>query len=371
MDVFDQLCNEGFGYRFFEVLENVTTLEGEHIDRIEDFLKRIILSEYNSKYDESIEDQFDNAITNDMLNAGVNSTQGHAIQSLTKIGKLQKRKTMVYDFFMDTCDELSIEHQLTAMLYLQEECYDNDLYNKVMFRYIKRPVIDYLFLNADRMHWFWCNNPEQILPYFRMILSKRRARPILVQIMFFGMQYEKSKELSKEMFENILSQNEEEVIKKIIPLAYQHLSDETYGKQSEAFLRRFANDNRDEIRHSYFIWSDKMPESSIELFMELLTSWLNNSLESGFHDIVKYLEKCCNNYPYESYQCVKMLINSKSNITYFDEENLLKILLTSYRIFMDEEDFEKADEVMDVFDNMMLNSYSNRIGKVLKEIENN
>ena len=99
-----------------------------------------------------------------------------------------------------------------------------------------------------------------------------------------------------------------------------------------------------------------MPESSIELFMELLTSWLNNSLESGFHDIVKYLEKCCNNYPYESYQCVKIL---------------LKILLTSYRIFMDEEDFEKADEVMDVFDNMMLNSYSNRIGKVLKEIENN
>lgn len=114
-----------------------------------------------------------------------------------------------------------------------------------------------------------------------------------------------------------------------------------------------------------------MPESSIELFMELLTSWLNNSLESGFHDIVKYLEKCCNNYPYDSYLCVKMLINSKSNITYFDEENLLKILLTSYRIFMDEEDFEKADEVMDVFDDMMLNSYSNRIGKVLKEIENN
>lgn len=371
MDVFDQLCNEGFGYRFFEVLENVTTLEGEHIDGIVEFLKTIILSEYNSKYDASIEDQFDNAITNDMLNAGVNSTQGHAIQSLAKIGKLQKRKTMVYDFFMDTCDELSIEHQLTAMFYLQKECYDNDLYNNVMFRYINRPVIDYLFLNADRMHWFWCNNPEQILPYFRIILSKRRARPILVQIMFFGMQYEKSKELSKEMFENILSQNEEEVIKKIIPLAYQHLSDETYGKQSEAFLRRFANDNRDEIRHSYFIWSDKMPESSIELFMELLTSWLNNSLESGFHDIVKYLEKCCNNYPYESYQCVKMLINSKSNITYFDEENLLKILLTSYRIFMDEEDFEKADEVMDVFDDMMLNSYSNRIGKVLKEIENN
>lgn len=371
MDKFDQLCKEGYGYRLFEVIDTVTTAEGEHIDKIVVFLKRIILSEYNSKYDASIEDKFDNAITNDTLNAGVNSTQGHAIQSLAKIGKLQKRKTMAYDFFMDTCDDLSIEHQLTAMFYLQRECYDNDLYNKVMFRYANRPVADYLFLNADRMHWFWCNDPEQILPYFRMILSKRRAKPILVQIMFFGMQYEKSKEISREMFEDLLSQNEEEVIRKIIPLAYEHLSDETYGEQSEAFLRRFAKDNRDEIRHSYFIWCDKMPESRIDLFMELLTSWLDSSVENGFHEIVKHLEKCCNNYPYECYQCVKMLIDSKNNITYYEEEELLKILLTCYRKFMDDEENEKADEVMDVFDNMMLNSYSNGMAKVLKEIENN
>lgn len=371
MDKFDQLCKDGYGYRLFEVIDTVTTAEGEHIDKIVVFLKRIILSEYNSKYDASIEDKFDNAITNDTLNAGVNSTQGHAIQSLAKIGKLQKRKTMAYDFFMDTCDDLSIEHQLTAMFYLQRECYDNDLYNKVMFRYANRPVADYLFLNADRMHWFWCNNPEKILPYFKMILPKRRAKPILVQIMFFGMQYEKAKVVSEEMFESILSKNEEEAIRKVIPLAYEHLSDETYGEQSEAFLRRFANDNRDEIRHSYLIRCDKMSESRIDLFKDLLALWLNSSLESGFHDIVKYLEKSYNNYPYESYQCVKMLIDSKNNITYYIEEELLKILLSCYRVFMDDEDYEKADEVMDVFDNMMLNSYSNGIAKVLKKIEEN
>lgn len=369
MDMFDKLSKGGYGYRLFEVIDNFTSIEGEHIDRIEEFLKRIILSEYNSKYDASIEDQFDKSISNDTLNVGVNSTQGHAIQSFTKIGKLSQRKKKVYDIFLKSHDVLSVEHQLVTMFYLQRECYDNELYNKVMFRYVNKPVTDYLFLNADRMHWFWCNDPERILPYFRMILSKRRAKPILVQIMFFGMQYEKSKEISKEMFENLLSQNEEEVIRKIIPLAYQHLSDETYGEQSEAFLRRYANDNRDEIRHSYFIWCDKMPESSIELFMELLTSWLNCSLEGGFHEIVKHLEKCCNNYPYECYQCVKMLIDSKSDIAYYDEEELLKILLTCYRIFMDDEENEKADEVMDVFDKMMLNSYSNGLTKILKKIE--
>ena len=371
MDMFNKLSKEGYGYRIFEVIDNFTSTEGEHIDRIEEFLKGVILSEFNSKYEASIEDQFDKSISNETLNVGVNTTQGHAIKSLAKIGTLLQRKTAIYGFFLDSCDKLSVEHQLAAMLYLQKECYDYDLYNKVMFRYANRPITDYLFLNADRMHWFWCNDPDQILPYFRMILSKRRAKPILVQIMFFGMQYEKSKELSKEMFEDILSQNEEEVIRKIIPLAYQHLSDETYGEQSEALLRRFANDNRNEIRHSYFIWCSKMSESRIELFKDLLALWLNSSLESGYHDIVEYLKKCCNDYPYESYQCIRMLIDSKSNITYYDEEELLKILLAIYRIFMDDEDYEKADEVMDVFDEMMLNSYSNGMAKVLKEIENN
>lgn len=114
-----------------------------------------------------------------------------------------------------------------------------------------------------------------------------------------------------------------------------------------------------------------MPESRIELFKDLLALWLNRSFESGYHDIVKYLEKCSNDYPYESYQCVKMLIDSKRKITYYDEEELLKILLTCYRIFMDDEDEGKADEVMDVFDTMLLNSYSNRMAKVLKEIEEN
>ena len=371
IEMIDKLSKEGFGYKFFEIIDYFTNTEGEHIDRIEEFLKGIILSEYKSRYDASIEDKFDHSVVNEMLNVGVNSTQGRAIQSFTKIGKLPQKKKMVYDFFLKSHDMLSVEHQLVAMLYLQRECYDNDLYNKVMFEYINRPITDYLFLNSDRMHWFWCNDPERILPYFKMILSNKRAKPTLVQIMFFGMQYEKAKVISKEMFEDILSHNEEEVIRKIIPLAYQHLSDETYGEQSEAFLRRFANDNRDEIRHSYFIWCDKMPESSIELFMELLTSWLNCSLEGGFHEIVKHLEKCCNNYPYECYQCVKMLIDSKSDIAYYDEEELLKILLTCYRIFMDDEENEKADEVMDVFDKMMLNSYSNGMAKVLKEIEKN
>ena len=50
---------------------------------------------------------------------------------------------------------------------------------------------------------------------------------------------------------------------------------------------------------------------------------------------------------------------------------MLKILLSCYRVFMDDEDYEKADEVMDVFDNMMLNSYSNGIAKVLKKTDEN
>lgn len=372
MEIVENLFKDGYSYKFFDVIDNVAIVDGEYINRIIEYLEKIILSEYKSKYNSNIEDEFnrDSGI-NDMLTTGVNNYQGYAIHSLAKIGKLPQRKAMVYGFFLEIAEKLSLEHQLAAMHYLQMECYDNDFYNEIMFKYCTKPISDYLFLNADRMHWFWYNDPEKILPYFRMIVGKNRAKTIMVQLMFFGLQYEKSKDASKEMFEFLLSQNEEKVIKKVIPLAYKHLSDETYGKQSELFLRRYASDGRKEVRDSFLDWCDNMPENQIYLFSELLKQWINTPITSGFHDIVQYLEKTYYRYPYESYQCIKVLIGSKNQISYYDEEQLFKVLLSCYRVFMDDEETEKADEVMDILDTMMLESYTSSVFKVINDIDKN
>ena len=66
-----------------------------------------------------------------------------------------------------------------------------------------------------------------------------------------------------------------------------------------------------------------------------------------------------------------MLIDGKKQITYYDEEKLFKILLSCYRIFMDDEEIEKADEVMDIIDTMMLESYTPNISKIIEAIDNN
>lgn len=371
LEMVGNLSKDGYSYRIFDMIDNVAIVDGEYLNKIIEYLEVIILSEYKSKYNSNIEDEYykDSGI-NDMLTTGVNNYQGYAIHSLAKIGKLPQRKAIVYGFFLKTAEKLSLEHQLAAMHYLQMECYDNDLYNEIMFNYSTKPISDYLFLNTDRMHWFWYNDPEKILPYFRMIVGNNRAKTIMVQLMFFGLQYEKSKDASKEMFELLLSQNEEEVIKKVIPLAYQHLSDETYGKQSEMFLRRYASDGREEVRDSFLSWCDHMPENQIFLFNELLKQWINAPIKSGFHDIVQYLEKTCYKYPYESFQCIKVLIDGKNQITYYDEEQLFKILLSCYRVFMDDEEIEKADEVMDIVDSMMLESYTPSVIKVISDIDN-
>ncbi|MBO7589441.1 MAG: ATP-binding protein [Bacteroidaceae bacterium] len=371
IDSFENLSNEGRGYRLFEIINRFTSKEGEHIDSIIEFLKKVILSEHESKYDLAIENNYDESAINTTLQYGINSIPGHAIVSLSLIGKQDKKRDMVYQFFLDSCNKLSVELQLAAMFNLRRECYDFNLYSTIMFAYANRPIADYLYLNSEIMHWFWCNDPERILPYFKMILPNKRARIILVQILFFGMEYEKTNDISKEMFEYIISQNETEILRKIIPLAYKNIDDDTYGQQSEIILRRFANDNRDEIRQTYFIYGNRLPNTQINLFKELLESWIKLPLDYGFHDIIHYIKRCCNDYPDECYQCVKLLLNCKGDKTYYDEEELIKILLSCYRSYLDYGEDKKADEVMDVFDSMMLSSYSNKMDKILKRIEEN
>lgn len=372
IDSFDELSKISEGYRFCELLNNIVNVDGQHIDRIRTFLNTVVLLDYETKYQPGVEDVFCNEFAiNDMLTTGINNIQGYAIHTLSLIGKHTQWKTKVYDFFLRTGEMLSIEHQLAALYYLQKECYDNDLYNKLMFKYASHPISDYLFLNADRMHWFWCNNPELILPYFEMIVDKRRAKPFLAQIMFFGMQYEKSKSISKVMFDVLLEQNEEEVIKKVVPLAFDHLSDETYREQSEEFLRRYAKDSRKEVRDAYLMECHRMSEHDIGLFVELLQSWLSTSISDvGIYDIISYMEKCCNTYPYECYQCIKLIVGQDSMRTYHNEERVFKMLLSCYRNFMDEEYMERADEVMDIFDAMMLKPSTMRMNEIIKTVDN-
>ena len=44
IDSFDKLSNEGRGYRLFELINYLTSKEGEHIEKIIEFLKRVFLS---------------------------------------------------------------------------------------------------------------------------------------------------------------------------------------------------------------------------------------------------------------------------------------------------------------------------------------
>lgn len=361
------------GYSLCSLLNNLVINDGPYIDKIISFLNGVIISDYVSKYNSDIEDVWRNDSTvNDMLMYGINSIQGYAINTLAKIGKHPHRKSTVYNFFMESGEKLSLEHQLAAMFYLQQECYDNDLYNAVMFKFANRPISDYLFIDANRMHWFWCNNPDLILPYFEMIMDKNRAKPILAQIMFFGIQYEKSKTISRDLFKKLLAQNDVEVIKKMIPLAYDHLSDETYRKQSVIILRKYAKDSRKEIRDTYLLNCHKMPESDINIFKEILQLWIADiSVEGRFYDIIRYLKKCYNAYPYESYQCIKNLLEQVSSMNYYEEEEFLKILLACYRNFMDDEEIKKADEVLDIFDTIMLKTNTLRSDELIKKVDKN
>ena len=135
-ELIENLSDKAFSYTLFEIIDKMTVEEEDYIDKIVEYLCKKILLEHVSKYNASIEDGFYNdSGINDMLTTGINTCQGYAIHSLAKIGKLTQRKGAVYRFFLDVAEKLSLEHQLSALYYLQMECYDNELYSQSLKMY--------------------------------------------------------------------------------------------------------------------------------------------------------------------------------------------------------------------------------------------
>ena len=58
-------------------------------------------------------------------------------------------------------------------------------------------------------------------------------------------------------------------------------------------------------------------------------------------------------------------------MNYYEEEEFLKILLACYRNFIDDEDIKKADEVLDIFDAIMLKTNTLRSDELIKKVDNN
>ena len=58
-------------------------------------------------------------------------------------------------------------------------------------------------------------------------------------------------------------------------------------------------------------------------------------------------------------------------MNYYEEEEFLKILLACYRNFMDDEEIKKADEVLDIFDTIMLKTNTLRSDELIKKVDKN
>jgi len=370
--IIESPIEESSSHKYFEIARYLVKEDSEIVDRIIQFLAPIISSEYkDSKYDVSIEFQSSrNTITNDLLMAGVNSLQGEAIDILINICAIKSRQLEIYDLLQNLYFNLCVELQLVVLYYIyHREFYNEELFPQLFKIYLSKPISELMLVQAEALHRYWCCQPEVVLPYIKSILHHKRSQELLSRILFFGCGYEKAKDLSVELLEDVLIDDDEMVVSAMVELSIKNIGDATYHVLSVELIKRYWNDKRIEVYSIFINHCNQLPIDEFLLFKEWLDINIDYISNENVSDILDYLKRCSSDYPVECYDCIKQIIPKIGNKARYQDKDIIEILLGIYKYIKDENDEKYMEEIMDTLDSVMLSGNTYSINEALELIE--
>lgn len=355
-------------YQLIELTRFICKCDGDHIDKIIEYLCKIILKPLATSYTSDIESKHPKEIGKcELLQKAINTTQGRAIKSLIKICSIELRKDKIYTILIDLYPKLSIELHLVVLHYIYvREYYNENLFSRLLQIYLQEPISEYLIVQSEAIHAFWYNKPEVVFPYISSILHNKRSQLILSSILFFGTEYENSKCFSRKLLDEINENNTDEVVKNLIRLSIKNISENSYRNLCIEILIKYSTDPRVDIISEYTIHFSELPVSEFPLFnklFEILYPNLNNERLSG---ILDYIKDCSSTYPLECYECLDKLSKIKNHGYGFEKEHILEFLLAIYKNLNqeNEESLLICDKILDTIDNLMYNG-EYRLDKIL------
>jgi len=367
----DMPFNERDTYSIIEVIIYYCKDESEVLDSIIDYLFKIILEPFETKYDSNIESIIPSTSENvRLLSIGINSVQGNAIQALIEVCSIESRRKQIYEILVRLYPRLQVEHHLSVLYYLyHEEYYDEVLFTKLIQVYLSRPVSEMLLIRPDTINRFWFKNPTIVLPYIKSIIHYKRAQAVLSQILFFGTEYEATKTISNELLSIILNDCSEEVINELIVLSFKNISDTSYKKLCTEILIKYSKDTQKSILSTYAIHCDDLPVEEFTLFNILLNNWLPVLDRENLHSIIRYIKKSSINYPVESYVCLNKISQISLGEYRGEEEEIIELLLAIYKNLKEDDESEGTlESILDTFDKMLYSS-TFHLNKVMAKID--
>lgn len=292
---------------------------------------------------------------NKILNSAINSKAGMALYELIDMASSEKMRLQVYDALNALCKILTPSLRLLVLYKIYaRKYYDEKLMDELLAEYIPFLGIEALYVRADIFQRYYYFKRDSIIDSFiSRIDSDKNSHEILAQIYFYGTSHNINKTNCLVNLNRLLDEGDEDMVAKIVKVAFKHYSDIDYYDISKMILRRFADDEREKVRDAYLFHCNDLPVSAFLFFQEISANWKPNKSREIYEEI-KYLSKCSECYPRECYCYIERLhfVDAAQNM--FIEDKLTDLMIVIYKKLKLVSDQLYLNRLMDLFDDMIL-----------------
>lgn len=367
VSLFSQVMeNIDYKYDYSELFSFYCKEESKLTNSIIDILIAIAKHEYKKKsYGSS---SMNNGSASVSLGNFLNSNQGRALKLIIGFCKFPKRRKDIYNLLIEMKPDLHHDLQLGVIYHIHNEDYFNkELLQELTSKYtIDSDSADFLIVRHDLFHYFWYNNPSIVYNYFLRVLSKNDVQKNLAAIMYFGTQYAKAKELSEQLLQKIIDNNNPLAISTLIEISYKNCSEDKYKTLSMKILQQFVDDDRKEIIKAYVFHCSDLPPNNFIVFQKIYASLESKIEVSHTTWILRYIKKCTTLFPIDCSQILYRLAElNKGNR--FNNNEIMEVLLGLYRNLEDDA-LDIKEEVMDTFDYIIKENIDS-LDRVFKDID--
>ncbi len=351
---------------FKEIIQHYFNSDNEYLDELVPFLKSAaILPDEDNHKDVSMPgiDELEKGV-NSMLTKALNSHQGICVDLITKLCGIEQRKALGYQIINEIESRISEDVRLFAIYKtFDPRNYDENLTKTTFEHYIKRLPVESLYICTQAIQYYWYNNSKIVEDYIDRIQEDVRTHKLLSEIYFYGLTVPNMAKENNSRLERLLSLNEEDVIADIVKICLKNYKDVEYRPLCEQYLKRFSNDGREKVIHTYCWNAKELPEDAFDLFIDVYSCFKANKYREVL-DELKYIQKCVIRYPRECLDYIQSRNYENCEYPHFVDEEITEILLMIYKRLNEASDTDTMNSLMNTFEELLYSGNCTIVNKI-------
>lgn len=358
---------KSYVHDFSSIIQHYLQFDNIHIDELVVFLKSIaILPNEDERLYTSVpgSDELESRV-NYQLTKALNSHQGRCVDLLLKLCGIEQRRSLGYKLLKEIEPLISEDLRLLVVYKIfDQKYYDQELTYAIFGHYIKRLGSEALYLCTHAIQYCFYHKYEIVGDYIERIETDNNTHKVLAEIYFYGLAEQDTFDLCNCRLERMLALNEEDVVADIVKICLKNHRYADHQYLCEKYLRRFSNDGREDVIHSYCWYAKELSIEAFDLFVEVYSCFKANKFRD-VSDELKYIKKCIIEYPQECLEFLQTQKYEDMELPHLIDEEIHELLLMIYKRLNEDHDIDTMNLLMNTFEELICNCNSAVLNKII------